>query len=125
MKTYFKYTQRFVQDKNFLPWIYLNWYYDLSFFMDFPEYKNEKIISVIDWCNFEPWYWVVEHTFTDEEKEYFKTTIPSEFNFEEISTEEVLTMLRSKYNEVEEWKFLIYEEQEEMGEITPAKYIII
>jgi len=131
MKTYIKYNQRQVTDDNFQPWITLNWLYDLSFFLDFPEYQNEKIISVIDWDRFIPMWdiklWLIEHNFTPEELEEFKTTIPTEFNLEVLTSEEIKQFIRdnTEFEEIEDWKFLIYDEFEDFWETTPAKYLLI
>lgn len=131
MKTYIKYTQREVLDNNFQPWIKLNWLYDLSFFLDYKNYQNEKIISITDWENFIPttWtekLWVVEHTLAEEEINYFISSIPAEFKLEIITEDEVLDYIRTNtdFEEVETWKFLIYKADEEMW-IEEDKYLII
>ena len=102
MKTYIKYTQREITDKNFKPWLTLNGLYDLSYFLAYPEYQNIKIINVSDWSGVIPTYtWnyklgIIEHTMTPEEQEEYISTIPIDFNVNVLTIEETIAFIKEE-----------------------------
>ncbi len=92
MKTYYEYTQRSIPYSNFWK-VKLNGFYDLSFFLDYDEYKNPLIIEVLDWeqlipkirTNSDTRLLSIEHNMTEEQRLYFASNIPEEFNLKEVA----------------------------------------
>lgn len=85
---YWTYEQRTISDNNFQAGVKLEGKYDLSFFLDYPEYQNIKITSVTDWASFisDSKYntnvKLVEFdtTMTEQELTDYIATIPWDFN---------------------------------------------
>lgn len=127
MKKYWKYTQRNIVDWDFKQDITLNWFYDLSFFLTYPEYQLPTL-TIKDWlCNNR--FFVAEYDeniISEENINLYISSIPSEFNVQLLTVEEAKQFFRESYREESEWKFVLNEEYVWMNwEIVPIKYITI
>ena len=132
MQTYWIYKKRNIPYTAF-NWVYLNWFYTLSFFLSYQEYQNPLLNSLKDMIISEDRlkteynFFIAEHTMTDDEISNFITTIPSEFDVQLKTNEEALEWIRNNTNlqEVSPWKFLIQEEYNFNWEIIEAKFLTI
>lgn len=129
MKIYWTYNQRFIEDWTFTENSSLNWYYDLSFFLDYPSYQLPTLI-VKDWIltNTDKRIFVAEYdenVINQETIDYYMANIPQEFNIEILSNPIEWVKNNTSYEEVEPGKFIISPETEMMGGFIPAEYLLI
>lgn len=132
MRIYWIYKQRFIVDWEFTQDSSLNWLYDLSFFLDYPEYKLETL-KVEDWIltNTEKRFFVAEYDeniITQDVINFYMLSIPKEFQIEMFTTiEEAREWVRKNTSLLEEnpGKFKISDEIDMMWEIIPAHYLEI
>lgn len=129
MKTYWIYNQRFIIDGTFTENTSLNWYYDLSFFLDYPSYQLPTL-TVKDWIltNSDKRIFVAEYdesVINEEIISYYLSQIPSEFNIEILENPIDWMKQNTSYEEIEPWKFLLSPETDVMWVVIPASYLII
>ena len=127
MKKYWTYIQRFTIDWEFEPNRTLNWFYDLSFFLDYPVYQLPTL-TVQDWlCNNK--FFIAEYNeniLTEQNISDYIANIPSEFNIKLLTLEETKDFLRLYYIEETPWKFILSEEYIWIyWEVIPKKYLEI
>lgn len=106
MKRYWTYSQRFIIDWTFAEDRALNWYYDLSFFLDYPSYQLPTL-TVRDWIKTNSNYFLVaeydENVLTEQNISDYIASIPAEFNLSLFSTvEEARQYLRDNTELLEE-----------------------
>lgn len=129
MKTYWIYNQRFIFDGEFTENTSLNWYYDLSFFLDYPSYQLPTL-KLKDWIltNSDKRIFVAEYdesVINEETISYYLSQIPSEFNLEILDNPIDWIKQNTSYEEVEPWKFLLSPETDVIWLVIPASYLII
>ena len=128
MKKYWKYTQRYIIDWEFELNITLNWFYDLSFFLDYPAYQLPTL-TVKDWfCNNR--FFIAEYDeniLTENNINEYLVNIPSEFNIKLLTLEEAKDFLRLYYIEKSPWIFILSEETTDLitWNIIPEKLLEI
>ena len=127
MKIYWFYNQRFIVDWEFKQDKSLNGYYDLSFFLNYPEYQLPTL-TVIDWIvtNTEKKIFIAEYNenlISQENINLYLSSIPKEFNIEILTNP--IEWIRSNTIYIEEtpWKFILSPEKEMMW--IPTRYLII
>ena len=129
MKLYWTYNQRFIVDGEFTENTSLNWYYDLSFFLDYPSYQLPTL-TVTDWIltNTDKRIFIAEYdenVISKEIVDYYMTNIPSEFNIEILTSPIEWIRENTSYEEVENWKFKLTDEINIMWNVIPSTYLII
>lgn len=129
MKIYWIYNQRFIEDWTFTENSSLNWYYDLSFFLDYPSYQLPTL-TVKDWIltNTDKKIFVAEYdenVISQETIDYYMLNIPQEFNIEILENPIDWIRNNTSYEEVETGKFKLTDDIDVMWTIIPATYLII
>lgn len=129
MKIYWTYNQRFIVDGTFTEKSSLNWYYDLSFFLDYPAYQLPTL-TVKDWIhtNSDKRIFVAEYdenVISQEIVDYYMANIPQEFNIEILENPIDWIRENTSYEEVETGKFKVSNEMDIMWEIISVKYLVI
>lgn len=129
MKIYWIYNQRFIVDGTFTENSSLNWYYDLSFFLNYPSYQLPTL-TVKDWIptNSNKKIFVAEYdenVISQEIVDYYMSNIPQEFNIEILENPIEWVRNNTSYEEVETGKFKLSDEIDMMWTIIPATYLII
>lgn len=129
MKIYWIYNQRFIVDGTFTENSSLNWYYDLSFFLDYPSYQLPTL-RVKDWIltNTDKKIFVAEYdesVISQETIDYYMLNIPQEFNIEILENPIDWIRNNTSYEEVETGKFKLTDDIDVMWTIIPATYLII
>jgi hypothetical protein len=111
MKKFWTYTQRYIIDWEFELNRTLNWFYDLSFFLDYPAYQLPTL-TVKDWlCDNK--FLIAEYDeniLTEQNINEYISFIPTEFNIKLLTVEEAKQFLRLYYIEKSPWIFIIQEE---------------
>lgn len=126
MKKYWTYTQRNIVDWNFTQDTTLNGFYDLSFFLTYPEYQLPTL-TVKDWlCNNKFFIAEYDDIISEENINLYISNIPSEFNIQLLTPEQAKQFVRENYREESDGVFVLSEETTWIiWEIIPTKYIII
>lgn len=129
MKLYWIYEQRFIVDWEFTENTSLNWYYDLSFFLDYPSYQLPTL-TVTDWIltNTDKRIFIAEYdenVISKEIVDYYMANIPSEFNIEILTSPIEWIRENTSYEEVENWKFKLTDEIDMLWQVVPPTYLII
>lgn len=129
MKLYANYSQRHIIDWNFTQDTSLNGFYDLSFFLAYPEYQL-LTLTVRDWINTNSWKFLIaeydSNIISPENISLYIDSIPKEFNLQFLLREEARQLLRETYKEESEWVFVLQEETIWMSwETIPEQTLII
>lgn len=128
MKKYWTYSQRYIIDWEFEQNRTLNWFYDLSFFLDYPSYQLPTL-TVKDWlCDNQ--FFIAEYDeniLTEQNIDDYIASIPTEFNIKLLTIEEVKEFLRLYYIEKSPWIFIISKETTDLitGWVIPEKLLEI
>ena len=121
------YTQRFIIDWTFTENSSLNWFYDLSFFLDYPAYKIPTLI-IKDWIetNWPERLFIAEFDETVVNQETVIANVPPEFNLTILDNPTERIRANTNYIEESEGKFIIQDESIWIDwEITNKVYLTI
>lgn len=121
MLKYWTYIQRNIPILSPLDWIGLNGYYDLSFFLSFPQYQLTWLRSIKDWWQLIPDDKLLsnvrlfiadydETILTQAQIDAFVSAIPVEFNLKQLATPtDAITWIKTNTSlvEITPWVFEI------------------
>ena len=136
MKKYYQYKQRFIQDKEFQQDRSLNWNYDLSFFLDYPEYQLQTL-TVIDWEQLIPTNKLLdenkrlliaeydENILSQEIINQYISTVPTEFNLVEIINPIEWIKTNTTLEQLTDNSFLIHPEMDWIMWVISEKILVI